>query len=107
MTYRELAILLEEEGEYIHDINEREAMFAIMYAAASRGKGKKGKLPKVSDLYNRDKISGSSSSEEGRDKVEELAEKNEHTRKWLEQFDLSQFNEKGEGSVEKRSAEGG
>ncbi|SET69257.1 hypothetical protein SAMN05216389_12113 [Oceanobacillus limi] len=89
MTYREFAMICEENIERTHDENEREAMYAIMYAAASRGKGKQGKLPKLDDLYKRpsaEDIAGKT--------VEEIREQQEHTKEWLAQFDLSKLNGK-------------
>lgn len=85
MTYREFALISQENVEKTHDENEREAMFAIINAAASRGKGKKGKLPDVVDLYKRP----SEDSEEFKAKTEEdIREEMEHAEEWLAQFDL-------------------
>src|SRR5699024_10990190 len=39
MTHREFSILSEENVERTHDMREQEAMYAIIYAAADRGKG--------------------------------------------------------------------
>lgn len=76
----------EENVERTHDINEREAMYAILNAAASRGKGKKGKLPKVDELYKRPSEKERASKKETE---EDLREMYEHTKEWLSQFDLS------------------
>lgn len=83
MTYREFAMICEENVERSHDENERAAMIAIMNAAASRGKGKKGKLPDVKDLYKRP------SEQEQKQTEQDLREHYEHTKEWLAQFDLS------------------
>jgi hypothetical protein len=95
LTHKEFTIIAQENAERTHDRNEQEAMYAIMYAAAERGKGKKGKLPKISDLYNRDSLKGKTEKEDNT--IEDLVEKQEHTKKWLEQFDLSGLNAKSDG----------
>lgn len=105
MTHREFAIIGQENVERTHDENEREAMYAIMYAAASRGKGKRGKLPNVDDLYKRpslDEISGKSKEES----AEDLRAKHEHTMEWISQFDLSKFSEK-DGDKDDNGGKGG
>ena len=68
-------------------MREQEAFYAIMYAAASRGKGKQGKLPSVSDLYNRN---GAATEE----KVEDALDMQRQAYEWLENFDLSKLTGK-------------
>lgn len=80
-------MICEENVERSHDENERAAMIAIMHAAASRGKGKKGTLPKVSDLYKRP------SENEPKQTEEDIREQYEHTKEWLAQFDLSSIDD--------------
>lgn len=84
MTHREFVMLCEENVDRTHDFNEREAMYAIMYAAASRGKGKRGKLPEVSDLYKRP-----DADEIARSKAEDVFEQQQKAMEWLSNFDLS------------------
>lgn len=79
-------MLCEENVEKTHDFNEREAMYAIMYAAASRGKGKKGKLPSLSDLYKRP-----TSEDMAKIRSENLIEKQQEAERWISQFDLSKL----------------
>lgn len=90
LTHREFVILSEENVERTHDENEREAMYALMYAVAHRGKGKRGKLPTVTELYNRDNMTSDSGS---KNKAEEVIEKQRYAEEWLSQFDLSALNE--------------
>lgn len=79
---------MEENTELMHDDNEKNAMYAIMNAAAYRGKGKKGQLPSVSDLYKRP-------SEKQEVKTEQdIREMQEHTKDWLSQFDLDSIDRK-------------
>jgi len=86
-TYREFTMICEENIEKTHDQNERAAMIAIMNAAASRGKGKKGKLPKLEELYQRP----TSVHEEGSKTVEDIRAEQKHTSEWLSQFDLTKL----------------
>lgn len=88
LTHREFYLIAEENKEKIHDRNEREAMYAIFYAAAYRGKGKQGKLPTVKDLYDRNKLADNN-GDSSEDPIKSVAEKQEHMEKWLEQFDLN------------------
>lgn len=83
-------MICEENVERTHDENEQKAMTAIMNAAASRGKGKKGKLPKVEELYKRP--SADANQDKGQT-VEDIRAQQEHTKEWLAQFDLSGFDE--------------
>lgn len=78
MTYREFVIISEENVERTHDENERSAMIAIMNAAASRGKGKRGKLPKVDELYKRP-----TSEEMAKERTENIIEQKNHAEDWL------------------------
>lgn len=80
-------MLCEEELESTHDENERYAMLAIMTAAASRGKGKNGRIPSIKDLYPRDKEVKSEEKKE-----EDIREQYEHTKEWLAQFDLDSID---------------
>ena len=89
MTHREFFMLCEENIEYTHDENENQAMYAIMYAAASRGKGKKQKLPSIKDLYDRKSLEGKEREPEV-DPIEEQRKAEE----WLANFDLTKFNKK-------------
>ena len=91
MTYREFAMICEENVERTHDINEREAVYAIMYAAASRGKGKKGKLPTPEELYRRP-----NPEEVNQTKTELMLEKQKEAEEWLRQFDLSKLSNRKE-----------
>ncbi|MBU5266301.1 hypothetical protein [Virgibacillus proomii] len=68
----------------MHDENEREALYAIMYAAASRGKGKKGELPKVEDLYPRP-----GTEERKQQEMRDMVEEKKRTDEWLKRLDLS------------------
>lgn len=68
----------------MHDENEREALYAIMYAAASRGKGKKGELPKVEDLYQRP-----GAEERKQQEMRDMIEEKKRTDEWLKRLDLS------------------
>lgn len=89
LTYKEFAIISEENIEKTHDENEQEALYSIMSAAASRGKGKKGKIPKVDELYKRpsdDDLSNSKETEE------DIRAEYEYTKEWLAQFDFSKFD---------------
>jgi len=88
MTHREFSILCEENVKRTHDENEREAMYAIMYAVASRGKGKKGKIPELHELYKRPTDVSRAES-----KIEDLFEKQKEAEKWLSQFDLTKLGE--------------
>lgn len=87
MTHREFTMVCEENVERTYDENERSAMIAIMNAAASRGKGKKGKLPTVDELYKRPL-----SDEVVQEKTESLIEQKRHAEEWLSQFDLEGFD---------------
>lgn len=78
MTYREFSMIAEENIERTHDENERSAMIAIMNAAASRGKGKQGKLPSISDLYERP-----TSEDVAIRKTEDIIEQKNHAEEWL------------------------
>lgn len=92
MTYREFAMVAEENVERTHDENERSAMIAIMNAAASRGKGKSGKLPKVEELYKRP-----TSEEMAQKKTENIIEQKSHAEEWLSSnFEGINFGSKGE-----------
>ena len=88
MTYREFALICEENVERTHDENERAAMVAIMNAAASRGKGKNGKLPSLDDLYKRP-----NAEDVAKQKTEDLVEQKRHAEEWLAQFDLGKFSD--------------
>lgn len=94
MTYKEFAMISEENIERMHDTNEQETMYAIIHAAASRGKGKKGKIPEVSDLYKRPSEQDRELTAE--DKEEDMRDKYEHTMDWLSQFDFSKFDKEDE-----------
>lgn len=83
-------MICEENVERTHDENERSAMVAIMNAAASRGKGKKGKLPDLADLYKRP---SEEEMKKAPETVEDIREQQAHTEEWLSQFDLSMFDE--------------
>lgn len=86
MSYREFALISEENVEKTHDENERHAMYAIINAAASRGKGKKGTIPSVAELYKRP----NSEDEAKKERTEEdIRAEQEHAQEWLAQFDLS------------------
>lgn len=93
MTYREFVLVSRSNVERTHDENERLAMLAIMSAAASRGKGKQGKIPKLEELYKRPTDEEVAKKT---DTVEDLREKQKHTSEWLSQFDLSKFGKEGE-----------
>lgn len=93
MTHREFCILCEESVEQTHDDNEREAMYAIMHAAAQRGKGKNGKLPSLSDLYKRPSGDGLTPKEK---ESEDALEKHKKAEEWLSQFDLSALAEQSD-----------
>lgn len=80
-------MLCEESVERSHDDNERQAMYAIIYAAASRGKGKQGKLPSVSDLYKRPTNEDMTNKKGGKDF--DPIEQQRHAEEWLSQFDLT------------------
>ena len=86
LTHKEFCMICEEQVEVTHDQNEKQAMYAIMYAAASRGKGKKGKLPKLTDLYDRQKTEKKSNTDNSFD---DAMEKQKHAQEWLSNFDLS------------------
>ena len=90
LTYREFTLLCEEQEEKNHDKNEQQAMYAIMYAAASRGKGKKGKLPKLKDLYDRESVKGERKKEES---FEDIVERQKHAEQWLSQFNISDYED--------------
>lgn len=87
MTYREFTLVSEENVERTHDENERYAMVAIMNAAASRGKGKKGALPSLEDLYKRP-----TAEDITRERTESLIDKNREATEWLSQFNLGEFD---------------
>lgn len=94
LTHKEFSMISEENVEKMHDRNEEFALHAIMSAAASRGKGKKGELPSVTDLYKRPTDEDMAKD----DKTEEvLREELEHTKEWLSQFDIEglDFGTKG------------
>lgn len=82
-------MITQENAERTHDDNERYAMAAIMNAAASRGKGKQGKLPSLEDLYKRP-----TSEDESRKKTETLLERNQEASEWLSQFNIKGFGGK-------------
>lgn len=79
--------MCEESAEASHDDNEKQAMYAIMYAAASRGKGKKGKLPSMTDLYDRNKATDGRGNDEKT--IQDVMEKQRHAQEWLSNFDLA------------------
>lgn len=81
--------MCEESVEQTHDENERQAMYAIMNAAASRGKGKKGKIPTVKELYDRN-----AQGKGKKDDVEDALEQQKRAEEWLANFDLSKFEKK-------------
>ena len=83
MTHKEFSIICEENVERTYDENEREAAYAIMYAVASRGKGKSGKIPTVSELYKRP-TGGIESS----NKLEDMVEKQREAKEWLSNFEF-------------------
>jgi len=85
LTHREFYLLSDIHIEKVHDDNERYAMQSIMNAAASRGKGKNGKMFSVKELYDRD-----SALEEERNS-EDIEEEQMHTQEWLSQFDLNKL----------------
>ncbi|MGF7014209.1 hypothetical protein [Ornithinibacillus bavariensis] len=82
-------MICEENVERTHDENERQAMYAIMYAAASRGKGKHGKLPKPDELYRRP-----TEEDMTKTKVKSVLEKQVRAQEWLGQFDLTKLTGK-------------
>lgn len=82
-------MLCQENIERIHDENEREAMYAIMYAAASRGKKGKGELPSVEDLYSRP---GAEARKAERAKA--MIEEQERTKEFLAKYDLTKLTNK-------------
>lgn len=97
MSYREFLLVSQANVERTHDENERLAMSAIMNAAASRGKGKKGKIPKLEELYKRPTEEEAKESQKStQETVEDIREKQEHTREWLSQFDLTKFGKEDE-----------
>lgn len=82
MTHRDFSIISEENVERSHDVLEREAFTAIMNAAASRGKGKKGELPSVKDLYNRE------ADKTPEETVQDAIERHEEAKDWLKSFGI-------------------
>lgn len=79
LTHKEFIMLSEENVNRTHDMNEQAAMTSIMSAAASRGKGKKGKLPSVSDLYKRPSDDSEAETEENlRQSYEDINERLSH-----------------------------
>lgn len=60
-----------------------------MSAAASRGKGKKGKIPKVEELYKRP---SEEDLEKSNETEEDIRAEYEYTKEWLAQFDFSKFD---------------
>jgi len=85
MTHREFSILSEENVERTHDMREQEAMYAIIYAAADRGKGKKGEMFTVPELYDRTKFGESSKEEDAKDALE----RHEEAKDWLKGFGIN------------------
>lgn len=90
LSHKEFIILCEENLEMTHDRREEEAMFALMYSVASRGKGKKGKLPKVHELYDRDSMKEP-------EKVEDVLEQQQQAIDWIRNFTIA---EKGDDEDE-------
>lgn len=88
MTYREFVMISNANVDRTHDENERLAMTAIMNAVASRGKGKKGTIPKLEDLYKRpsedDKVKKV-------DTPEDLRKKQAESQAWISKFDLDKL----------------
>lgn len=76
--------------ERTHDENERLAMSAIMNAAASRGKGKKGEIPKLEELYKRP-TTEELFEKDDKTKAEEVLEKQRNASEWLSQFNITNF----------------
>lgn len=91
MTHKEVSMLFEENADYTHDENEKQAMYAIMYAAASRGKGKNGKLPEVHELYKRPTDEDVAKAE-----AKDVLEKQREAEDWLSRFDLNSLQREEE-----------
>lgn len=91
MTHKEFVMLCEENIEITHDDNEKQAMYAIMYAAASRGKGKQQKLPSIKELYDRDVANKNKNKSNG---IDDVMEDNKRAMDWLSNFDLTKFTGK-------------
>lgn len=92
MTHKEFLMLSEESVEKTHDSNEKIAMASLMNAVSSRGKGKKGKLPKLTDLYDRDSVVGGNKETE----VEDKFERHKAAQDWLTNFNLDALNDRQE-----------
>lgn len=91
LTHKEFCMLCEENVERTYDEHEREAAYAIMHAAAYRGKGKNGALPSVTELFNRhnaSKAAGTSNAQE------DVMEQQRHAEEWLSQFNLDSLGKK-------------
>jgi hypothetical protein len=88
MTPREFTIVCEENVERTHDEIERAALSAIFNAASANGvgNGKKKRLPKVSELYDRE---ANATPAKKKADAEQLMEQQRHTDEWLAQYDLS------------------
>jgi len=99
MTHREFTLVSMENVNRTHDENERLAMHSIMSSAASRGIGKKGKLPEISDLYKRP-TDEEITKEDDKDMSEDIREMQEHTRDWLSQFDIDALYKSDKGKEE-------
>lgn len=82
LSYREFIILSQENVEMTHDEREVIAMSAIMNAVASRGKGKQGKIPDITDLYDRNRTSEP-------EKVDDVFEQQREAMDWLSKFKLT------------------
>lgn len=92
LSHKEFVILSEESVEMTHDKREESAVNAIMNAVASRGKGKQGKIPEVSELYNRDKMG------EPKEEVNDVMQRQVEAMEWLQNFNIVPKDEDEDGS---------
>jgi len=88
MTQREFSIIASENIEATYDDMERNALVAIFHAAASRGKGKNGKMFKVDELFKRPNGEEESVPLKKRS-AEDIQAEMDHANEWLAQFGLN------------------
>lgn len=76
LTFKEFCIISEENVEATHDRREELALAAVMNSVAYRGKGEKGKLPSITELYDRN-------SERKADSMEDVVKQQQEAISWL------------------------
>lgn len=76
LTHKEFSIISKENIEVTHDRREELALAALMNSVAYRGKGEKGKLPSITELYDRN-------SERKANSMEDIMKQQQEAMTWL------------------------